>query len=354
MFIDLLDTSLFLELTRNPGSIESMCDSLPAGAWIVIDEVQKSTQLLEEVHRLIEKRRWRFALCGSSARRLRRGGVNLLGGRALTRELRPFCSRELGSAFDLKNALQWGTLPVVLEEIKSAPDILDSYVHTYIRQEVQEEGIVRKLAPFARFLALAGQLNGQLVNSANIARDAMVPRSTVDTYFSILIDTLLGDFLPAYRTQAKVRERAHPKFYWFDPGVARATAGLLHDPLDRLWLGTSLETVILQDLKVYNHVNNINRQIAFYRVGEYEIDFVIETRKQRPGKPAEVVCIEVKLAEKWNRKWEKPMRSLAAQDKVRVKKMIGVYTGPRSYSYDGLEVMPVRRFLELLYLGEIF
>lgn len=353
-YIDLLDSSLFLELTRDPGSLEAIGGSLPAGSWLVIDEVQKSTQLLEEVHRLIEKRKWRFALCGSSARKLRRGGVNLLGGRAVTRELRPFCSKELGAAFDLERALQWGMLPMVQEEEDSAADILDSYVHTYIKQEIQEEGIVRKLAPFARFLSVAGQLNGQLVNSANISREAAVPRSTVDVYFSILADTLLGDFLPAYRPQVKMREGSHPKFYWFDPGVARATAGLLHDPADRLWLGASLETLIFHELRVYNHVNGLNRDISFYRVGGSEIDFIIETRKRRPGGQAQVVCLEVKLSARWDRKWEKPMRLLAGQGRFEVKKMIGIYTGKRSYSYDGLDVLPVKQFLELLYEGEIF
>ncbi|MHB1325891.1 MAG: ATP-binding protein [Thermoleophilia bacterium] len=353
-YFDLLDTSLFLELTRSPGTIEALAGDLAPGSWIVIDEVQKSTQLLEEVHRLMEKRKWRFALCGSSARKLRRGGVNLLGGRAVTRELRQFCSKELGASFDLEQSLQWGLLPMVLEDWESAGDILDSYVHTYIRQEIQEEGLVRKLAPFARFLSIAGQLNGQVINAQNISRDAAVPRSTVDVYFSILFDTLLGDFLPAYRPQAKVREAVHPKFYWFDPGVARASAGLLNDPADRLWLGAALETLILHELKVYNHVNSLNRDISFYRSGTSEIDFVIETRKRRSGSKASIICAEVKLADKWDRKWEKPMRSLADQGKVKVEKMFGVYTGKRSYTYEGLEVLPVTRFLERLYAGKIF
>ena len=118
--------------------MEAIAGDLPEGSWLVLDEVQKSPQLLEEVHRLIEKRKWRFALCGSSARKLRRGGVNLLGGRAITRELLPFCSQELGTRFNLRNALQWGLLPLVQQENDDAIDLLDSYVHTYIKQEIQE------------------------------------------------------------------------------------------------------------------------------------------------------------------------------------------------------------------------
>jgi predicted AAA+ superfamily ATPase len=353
-YFDLLDSSLFLELTRAPNHLEAIAGDLPEGSWLVLDEVQKSPQLLEEVHRLIEKRKWRFALCGSSARKLRRGGVNLLGGRAITRELLPFCSRELGTRFSLRNALRWGLLPLVQQANDDAIDLLDSYVHTYIKQEIQEEGLVRNLAPFTRFLSVAGQLNGQLVNAQNISREAAVPRSTVDVYFSILVDTLLGDFLPAYRPKAKVREGAHPKLYWFDTGVARAAAGLLHEPADRLWLGSALETLIMHELRVYNHVNNLNRGIFFYRAGSSEIDFVIETKKRRPDSPAHLVCIEVKMAEKWDRKWEKPMRALTEDGKVKVEKMFGIYTGKQSYDFDGLKVLPAEQFLEQLYDGKIF
>lgn len=354
IYFDLLDSSLFLELTRAPNHLEAIAGDLPEGSWMVLDEVQKSTQLLEEVHRLIEKRKWRFALCGSSARKLRRGGVNLLGGRAITRELLPLCSRELGNQFNLRSAIEWGLLPLVQQEIDDAIDLLDSYVHTYIKQEIQEEGLVRNLAPFTRFLSVAGQLNSQLINAQNISREASVPRSTVDVYFSILADTLLGEFLTAYRPGAKVREGAHPKFYWFDPGVARSAAGLLHEPADRLWLGSALETLILHELRVYNHVNNLNRGIFFYRAGISEIDFVVETKKRRPGSRAHLVCIEVKMAERWDRKWEKPIRSLAEDGKVKVEKMFGIYTGKQSYDFNGLKVLPAEQFLKQLYAGEVF
>ena len=145
----------------------------------------------DEVHRLLEMRRWRFALCGSSARTLRRGGVNLLGGRALTRFMGPFSQRELGSDFDADFSLQWGLLPLVQADRRYAADLLQAYVHTYIKEEISEEGLVRRLPPFLRFLEVAGLLNGQVVNGLNIARDAAIPRSSVDGYFSILQDTLL-------------------------------------------------------------------------------------------------------------------------------------------------------------------
>ena len=209
-FFDLLDSFLYLELSQRPGRLEAMAGNLSENSWIVIDEIQKIPALLDEVHRLIENKGWRFALCGSSARKLRRGGVNLLGGRAVTRNLTAFSFSELGSAFDAEFSLQWGCLPLVQLDRENASDFLNSYVNTYIKEEIKEEGIVRSLPPFLRFLGIAGQLNGQLVNGQNIAREAGVSRSSVDVYFSILEDTLLGRFLPAYRPGVKVREQAHP------------------------------------------------------------------------------------------------------------------------------------------------
>jgi len=177
----------------------------------------------------------------------------------------------------------------------------------------------------------------------------------VDVYFSILEDTLLGHFLPAYRPNLKIREQTHPKFYWFDPGVARAAAGLVFDPVDRLWMGIALKNLIYHELRVYNLTQNRNRPIFFYRTGAgSEIDFIIETRKRRQTASAHIVCLEVKLAEKWDRKWERSMRSLRAQKNICVDKMVGIYTGHRAYHFDGIDVLPLTDFLERLHDGEIF
>lgn len=355
VFFDLLDSSLYLELSQRPNILEAMAGNLPPDSWVVIDEIQKIPALLDEVHRLMEAKEWRFALCGSSARKLRRGGVNLLGGRALTRNLEAFSWKELTDIFDPEFSLQWGLLPLVQLDRENARDILNAYVNTYIKEEIKEEGIVRNLPPFLRFLGIAGLLNGQIVNGQNIAREASVPRSSVDVYFSILEDTLLGHFLPAYRPNLKVREQAHPKFYWFDPGVARAAAGLVFDPVDRLWQGRAFETMLYHELRVYNHTRNKNRSIYFYRTGSgVEVDFVIETRKRQQTSCAHIVCIEAKIADKWQRKWDDPMRSIENDDRIQVDKMFGVYRGNRAYHYDGIDVLPVADFLKLLYQGDIF
>ncbi len=190
--LDLLDSSLFLQLSRQPHDLEMLAGNLGRGGWIILDEVQKTPHLLDEVHRLMETRGWRFALCGSSARKLRRGGVNLLGGRAVTRAMEGLSAQELGKDFDLNFSLEWGMLPAIQTDRNGAADRLAAYVHTYLREEIREEGLIRRLPPFVRFLAIAGQFNGQILNSQGIARDAAIPRSTVDLYFSIMEDTLLG------------------------------------------------------------------------------------------------------------------------------------------------------------------
>ena len=353
--LDLLDASLFLELSRDPHRLEALVGDRPQGHWVVLDEIQKVPALLDEVHRLMGSRRWRFALCGSSARKLRRGGANLLAGRASTLTMESFSAAELGSAFDLTFALDWGVLPLVINEPEAAADILAAYVNTYLKEELQAEGLIRKVPPFVRFLAVAGQINGQVLNATNIARESAVARSTVDSYFGILNDTLVGHMLPAWRPGLKVREAAQPKFFWFDSGVARAAAGLLRDTTDRLWQEAALETLLYHELRVYNEISRKHCPIAYYRTpAGVEVDFVIEIAPRRPHSPPKVVAIEVKRAERWQRAWEKPMRGLDMTARVEVDRMIGVYCGPRSYRFGDVQVWPVKDFIRALFSGDVF
>jgi uncharacterized protein len=353
--LDLLDTSLQLELAGNPHALDALVGDRPGDTWVVLDEVQKIPALLDEVHRLMELRRWRFALCGSSARKLKRGGANLLAGRAVTLSMEPFCSAELENRLDREFCLDWGMLPIVQMDRANAPEILSAYVDTYLKEEIRVEGVIRSFPPFARFLAIAGQVNGQELNVQNIAREAAVPRSSVDGYFSVLTDTLMAHFLPAYRPGVKVRETAHPKFYWVDGGIARAAAGLLRDPVGRPWKGASLETWIFHELRVHNMVGGKHRLLGYYRTAAgSEIDFVIETRKRQSGELPHVVCVEVKLSSRWDRAWERPMRDLCSRPGIHVDKMFGVYTGERAYQFDGVAVLPVEEFLADLHEGRVF
>jgi len=354
--IDLLDASFFLELSRDSHRLEALIASRPPGSWVVLDEIQKIPALLDEVHRLMGfDEGWRFALCGSSARKLKRGGANLLAGRALTLSMEGFSAHELGARFDLEFALAWGSLPFVWNDPTYSADILSAYVNTYLKEELQAEGLIRNVQPFVRFLSVAGQLNGQMLNGQNIARDAAVARSTVDNYFSILTDTMIGHFLPAWRPGLKVREAAMPKFYWFDPGVARAAAGLIRNPADRPWQGTALETLIYHEMRVYNEISGHHRPMYYYRTpAGVEIDFVVETSSPLPGDRPHMIAVEVKRAEKWDRSWEKPMRSLASNPGVSVDGMFGVYCGDRTYRFDRVTVVPVSDFIQALFRGDVF
>ena len=352
---DLLDASLYLELSRNPHLLEAMVGKQPAGTWVVLDEIQKIPALLDEVHRLMESQRWRFALCGSSARKIRRGAANLLAGRALTLAMESFSAAELGAQFDLNFALNWGLLPFVHNESKLAADILAAYVNTYLKEEISAEGLIRNVPPFVRFLAVAGQMNGQAVNAQNIAREAAVARSTVDTYFAILSDTLIGHFLPAWRPGLKVRETAQNKFFWFDPGVARAAAGLHRSPADRLWQGVALETLIYHELRVYNEVSRRHCPLSYYRTAAgVEIDFILQTSPRRPDSPPHVVAIECKRAERWDVSWNKGMLALAAATGVHADRLFGVYCGSRAYQFNNVRVLPVADFVKALFAGEVF
>jgi predicted AAA+ superfamily ATPase len=354
VWFDLLDPSVELALTADPGSLAQRVEHLPAKAWVCIDEVQKVPALLDQVHALIERKRLRFALTGSSARKLRRGGANLLAGRANVLAMRPFSLQEV-SDLPITRHLELGLLPLVVNEPKHAHAILRAYVHTYLKEEVRAEGLVRKVEPFVRFLRVAGLMNGQLLNLANIARDAAVPRNSVETYFSILEDTLVGTMLPAYQPGARVREVGHPKFFWFDAGVARAAAGLTDDPMDALSLGFAFETWVLHEINVYNETSERHRTVGHYRTGAgVEVDFVVETKKKTLGTKAEAVLIEAKSAKKWSPSFGAHMRSLVDNQGFKVKACIGVYLGSERLTVDGVSVYPLRDFVTALHAGEVF
>ncbi len=353
--IDLLNSTTYLRLLSKPDDLNVLTAHLPTGSWVVIDEVQRVPELLSEVHALYEKRKLQFALTGSSARKLRRGGADMLAGRALVRDMFALVHPELPPAFDIESRLKWGSLPGLVAEPQYAVDFLSSYVETYLRQEIMAEGLVRKLEPFARFLAVAGAMNGQVLNMQNVARESHVARATVDQYFEILEDTLLGIRLTPYRPGALVKEISHPKFYFFDVGVARGAANLLAEPFDSVARGFALETILLSDLRAYNHYASRGRGIYYYHSeGGLEVDFIVELRKKTLQKAAEVVCIEAKSASKWDPRWCKPIRSFAEKKALKVAKSIGVYLGKERLSYEGFEVWPLGQFLQQLHAGTIF
>lgn len=321
LWFDLLRMGTFLELSQRPDRFRQQVEAQPRGSWVVVDEVQRLPALLNEVHALIAEhgRAYRFALSGSSARKLKRLDVNLLAGRAINRQCLPLTAAELDLGFDVDDVLRFGLLPQVRSDPAFAVDTLDAYVSNYLREEIQQEALVRRLDSFARFLQVAALMNGQVVNMAGVARDAGVARPTVQGYFETLSDTLIGVWLPAWRRRAKVKEVASPKFYLFDSGVARALAGQLREPIDGLERGFLLETWMLHELRAAMAYEGLGGELRYWRTpAGSEVDFIWTRAKRAVG-------IEVKAAAEWRRDFGGPLKSLL--DAGVTQSGFGVYTG---------------------------
>jgi uncharacterized protein len=274
LYVDLLESELFTRLLASPQRLESMIPPGHAG-WIVIDEIQKVPALLDEVHRLIEKRRFRFVLTGSSARKLRRGGLNLLAGRAITLRMHPLTVQELGRDFQLGFSLKFGHLPSVYGEA-DPKSYLASYVTTYLKEEIQQEGLTRNLGAFSRFLEAASFSQGSVLNMSAVARECSVSRKAVEDYFSILEDLLLASKLPVFTRRAQRKTILHPKFYFFDTGVYRVIRPLgpldSPDEID----GAALETLFLQELRALNDYLSMGYKIFYWKTpAGIEVDFVL-------------------------------------------------------------------------------
>ncbi|MCK6553777.1 DUF4143 domain-containing protein [Candidatus Binatia bacterium] len=342
---DLLDEGLRVELLAEPDALARKLDGLQPGTWVVIDEVQRAPVLLNTVHRYIEKYRLRFVLCGSSARQLRRRGVNLLAGRAVERRLHPFVPGELGDRFDLGAALSVGTLPLVWSAADPR-DSLRAYVQTYLVQEIQAEAAVRGLPSFARFLPIAALLHGQVLNVAALARDAGVPRSTVQTYLEILHQTLLTFQLDAYRPRLRVKEVAHPKLYWADSGLVRAfkrAFGALQDE-ER---GALFEGWVAQTLRAMNDYAGLFDDWSYWSShgsgGAVEVDFVLRQGKR-------LVAIEAKAGRRFKPDMLKGLRAIAGLDGI--KRRLLIYGGQDSWRTDDrIEVMSADAFIAELARG---
>lgn len=292
LYLDLLIGSDYLRFAANGAEFISVCAAAKE-QWIVVDEVQKLPELLDAVHHLIEEHGKLFALTGSSARKLRRGGANLLAGRAFVLELHPLTHVEIGDRFDLVEALEWGTLPKIfsLDTKEDRKRFLDSYSLTYLKEEISAEQIIRKLEPFVRFLETAAQSNSLIVNFSKIAQDCGSSPKVVQSYFQILEDTLLGYFLPAYHHSIRKRQRAAPKFYFFDTGVVRSLSRSLGIPLQNgtYAFGRFFEHFIITEIKRLSSYAENGFSLSYLRTkDDAEIDLIVE----RPGMPLAIVEIK--------------------------------------------------------------
>ena len=333
--VDLLDERLFQDLLADPALFAQAIGHLPDGAWVVVDEVQRLPALLNEVHRLIEGRRLRFALLGSSARKLKAAGTNLLAGRALKKMMFPFTAAELGAEFDLERMLRFGSLPLAWSS-SDPRAVLDAYAQLYLREEIRAEALVRNLSGFVRFLPVAALFNGEVINVSNIARDAGVARTTVQGYLDILEDTLLAWRLPAHEGRLRVRERKQPKLYWVDCGVVRAVKRQL-GPLTAEERGPLLESWVATTLRAHGEASDLYDEMAYWapHQSKLEVDFLLR-------RDHDFLAIEVKASNRYNTSMLKGLR--AVRDLPGLSRSILVYGGSRSFrTSDGIDIWPATR-----------
>ena len=332
---DLLDTSVYLTLSREPARLEQELG--PRERLVVIDEIQRLPQLLHEVHRLIETRGLHFLLTGSSARKLRRGGVDLLGGRARTKFLHPLTWQELGARFDLRRVVERGLLPSIYFSDDPRAD-LKAYAGTYLQTEVVAEGATRNAPAFSRFLRVVALCNGTIVNFTNVANDAQVARTTVYEYFEILKETLILHELPAWRRSRKRKPIASSKYYLFDVGVAAALQGRSFHP-GTPEFGEALETYLMHELVSYRDYRS-DEPVSFWRsTSGFEVDFLL----------GDHTAIEVKAKERVAAADLKPLRALA--EERRVKRYLCVSLESRPRRIGDVTILPLQDFLAALWRG---
>lgn len=345
-YYDLLDSSEFLRLSKQPELLYQETHELPTDSWVVIDEIQKVPALLNEVQRLIENLQLKFILSGSSARKLKHGHANLLAGRALMVQMFPLVSKEIDFKLDYPDYLTYGSLPLTI--VGADPQsYLHTYVGTYLQEEIKAEALAKNYGAFARFLEIAARQNGQVTNVSSIARDAGVARQTVQGYFDILVDTLIGFWLPAWKLKTTNKQVASPKFYFFDTGVVRALQNRLPYPPLQEELGFLLETHCLNELRAFLSYHKLYYPLHFWSSPDkVEVDIIFET-------PEEYIAIEIKAAENWERKFNRGLIRLKNEITQKPVKCFGIYMGKRAARVGDVKVHPYLEFLKMLWGGDI-
>jgi uncharacterized protein len=345
--VDLLDEGLYHTLLTEPSTFAAELAALPRTTPVIVDEVQRIPALLNEIHRAMETRRQRFILLGSSARRLKTAGTNLLAGRAVVKTMLPFVPAELGEAFDLERTLRHGALPVVwqAEDPRAA---LEAYVQLYLREEIRGEALVRNLPAFVRFLPVAALFHGQAINVSGLARDTGASRTTVEGYVGILEDTLVAFRLPAFEARLRVRERKHPKLFWVDPGLVRAAKRQL-GPVSAEERGPLFEGWVLSVIRAHNEVDQLFEDIAYWAPAEAqatEVDFLL-----RRGR--EYLAIEVKTRTRVSGDDLAGLEAIGSLPGLR--RRILLYLGARRLrTDDGIDIWPLATWLEAVATGHLW
>lgn len=334
-YLDLLEPETFNELIARPQDLEKLIVQ-DLSDWVIIDEIQRIPELLNQVHRLIELHKYKFLLTGSSARKLRKMGQNLLAGRALVYYLHPLTAIELGKDFDLDHMLEFGGLPGILFE-NDKKKFLESYVQTYLQEEIQQEGITRNLGGFARFLETASFSQGSVLTVSEVAREAMVERKVVENYFTILEDLLTAVRIPAFSKKAKRKLVTHTKFYFFDTGVYQTIRP--KGPLDKPEevYGVALESLVLQNLWAVNDYFHLGYTIFYYRTAlGVEVDFILYGEKG-------IIAFEVKRSDKISRSDLRGLRVFLSD--YPMAKGILIYGGKKRRHEGEIEIWPITEAL---------
>ena len=335
---DLLDSQVYSRLMRSPSLIEQ---ETTAQDLVVIDEVQKLPSILDEVHRLIESRKQRFLLTGSSARKLKRGAANLLAGRAFQSSLFPLVSHEIPS-FDLLTYINTTGLPEFYGS-NHCDDFLDAYVSLYLKEEIQGEGLVRNLPAFSRFLDVMALVNGEEISYAGISSDTGVPVRTLQGYFSILEETLIGFTVPAFQKTKKRKAITRPKFFLFDIGVTNylAKRGKIREGSELF--GKAFEHFIALELRAWLSYTRSRERLQHWRsVSQFEVDFIVGER----------LAIEVKANDQISDKHLKGLRALG-EEKIVSRRIVVSRDSAYRKTNDGIEIFPWREFISALWTNKI-
>ncbi|MDD5676175.1 MAG: ATP-binding protein [Chitinivibrionales bacterium] len=337
---NLLHADVFLGLSLRPETIRERVAAGGIKGPVIIDEIQKMPVLLDEVHAMIESTGATFVLTGSSGRKLRRGGANLLGGRARTRHLFPLVFPEIPQ-YDFLRIINFGSIPSIYTSDDPAED-LTSYCGNYLKEEIAAEGLVRKIESFSRFLQLAALTNGELLNFTSIASDAGVPPRTVREFFSILEDTLIGAMLPPFSHSGKRKAVSTAKFYFFDVGVANCLAGRSAIKPKTELFGKALEHLVFTELRAYLSYAKDRRELSFWRDRfGHEVDFIV----------GDSMAIEVKAAALVSEKHLGNLKMLSEEIPFKHRIIVSMDSHPRKIG--NIRILPLRHFLESLWGGEL-
>ena len=344
VWLDLLKTDEQIRYASRPALLREELEAIPSGRLVVVDEVQKAPGLLDEVHWLIENRGRVFALSGSSARKVRRSHANLLGGRAVRYEMFGLTSGEIGEGFDLVRALNHGFLP--RHYLSSTPErLLRSYVSDYLKEEILAEGLSRNLPAFSTFLAAAALSDGELVSFATIARECGVSAPAVKGWFEVLVDTLLGDFLPAFTKRPKRRVIGAPKFYFADVGVVNHLAKRGRMEPGSALFGKAFESWVRHELRAYSSYRERFFDLSYWRLASgIEVDFVVDDM---------VAAVEAKATARVKSDELNGLRQIRIDHpKVKERFVVSLEPKPR-VTEDGIVVLPWRVFVERLWRDEL-